>query len=139
MGRKPKISPDLRAAALADLLAGEQPAVVAKKHGLDPATVRSWKARFVAGDDATPLVTDATPVAAPRRPALEAEKAYIGETILDLLRAKLKASEAIASAVTDPHWIRRQSASELATLGQWLDSTAFAIGDRLAGAGQSDE
>ena len=128
-----RISPKVRAAALADLHAGEQPAVVAAKYGIDAATVRQWKTRYV--------TADVTPVTAPepsRRPALEAQKAHIGETILDLLRAKLKASQALAEAVSDPNWIRRQPAAELATLGQWLDSTAFAIGDRLAGSAPGD-
>lgn len=129
-----RISPKVRAAALADLHAGEQPAVVAAKYGIDAAKVRVWKQRYV--------TSDVTPVTAPepiRRPALEAQKVSIGETILDLLRAKLKASQAIAAAAADPDWLREQPASELAALGQWLDATAFAIGDRLAGARRADD
>lgn len=136
MGRKSKISPELRAAALADLLAGEQPAAVAAKHSIDPATVRSWKARYVEG--ATKSATDTATVATLRPGQLETQKAHIGGAVLDLLRAKLKASQAIAEAATDPAWLRRQSASELAALGQWLDGTAFAIGDRLAGGAPGD-
>lgn len=123
-----RISPKVRAAALADLHAGEQPAVVAAKYGIDSATVRQWKTRYV-----TDVVTPVTATEPARRPALEAQKASIGETILDLLRAKLKASQAIADAAADPDWLRKQPAAELAALGQWLDATAFAIGDRLAG------
>ena len=124
-----RIAPKVRAAVLAELHAGEQPAVVAAKYGLDAATVRVWKQRYV-----TEAVTPVTATEPTRRPALEAQKVHIGETILDLLRAKLKASQAIADAAADPDWLRRQPAAELAVLGQWLDSTAFAIGDRLAGA-----
>jgi hypothetical protein len=132
MARKPKISPKVRAAVIADLMGGEQPAIVAAKHGVDAGTVRMWKTRYVAGD-----VAPVTP-APIRQPTLEAEKAYIGEAVLDLLRAKLKASQAIADAASDPEWIRKQPAAELAVLGQWLDATASAIGDRLAGAGEPD-
>jgi hypothetical protein len=60
------------------------------------------------------------------------QRTQIGDAILDLLRAKLEASCAIARAVSDPAWLRTQSGSDLAALGEWLDSTAFAIGDRLA-------
>lgn len=130
MAEKRRISPDLRAAALADLHAGEQPAIVAERYGLDGDTVRKWKQRYVTADVTEPV----TRVTA-RQPTVEAQKSYIGETILDLLRAKLKASQAIAEAVSDPDWLTRQSAAELAALGQWLDGTAFAIGDRLAGGG----
>ena len=128
-----RIRPELRAAALADLLAGDQPAIVAERYGLDRNTVKQWKQRYVTGD------VTAQPVRAPvQKPALEAQKAHIGETILDLLRAKLQASQAIAEAVADPGWLQRQSAAELAALGQWLDGTAFAIGDRLAGRRPGD-
>lgn len=134
MGRRSTIAPELRAAALADLLAGEQPAAVAARHGIDAATVRSWKARYVEG--VAKDATGETPPATLRPGVLERQKTYIGEAILDLLRAKLAASQAIATAVADPAWLKRQPASELAALGQWLDATTFAIGDRLAGAAQ---
>lgn len=123
------IAPEIRAQAIADLLAGEQPAIVAERYGIDQSTVRSWRRRYVATDSATQL-TDATPV---QRPALIAQKAHIGELVIDLFTTKLKASAALAAAVSDPVWLAKQSAAELAVLGQWLDSSAFAIGDRLAG------
>jgi transposase-like protein len=131
MAEKRRISPDLRAAALADLHAGEQPAIVAERYGIDRETVKSWKRRYIATEDA-PMHP---PVARLVRPTVDAQKAHIGETILDLLRAKLKASQAIAEAVSDPDWLVRQRAAALAALGLWLDGTAFAIGDRLAGGG----
>jgi hypothetical protein len=134
MPRKPTISPKVRAAALAELLAGEQPAVVAAKYGIDAGTVRMWKTRYVASD-----VAPVAPTQPLSKPVLEAQKVSIGEIILDLLAAKLKASQALAEAVNDPAWIRSQPAAELAALGQWLDGSAFAIGDRLAGAREPDD
>lgn len=133
MARKPKISPKVRAAVIADLMAGEQPAIVAARHGVDAGTVRMWKTRYVAGDVAP--VAPAPPIS---KPAIEAQKVSIGAIILDLLAAKLKASQALADAISDPAWIKQQPAAELAALGQWLDGSAFAIGDRLAGAGEPD-
>jgi hypothetical protein len=124
-----KISPRKRAAALADLQAGEQPAVVAARHKIDPDVVRQWKARYVTAD-----VTHVTPAKPVVKPSIEVQKRTIGELVLDLLAAKLEASAAIARAASDPAWLERQSPAELAALGQWLDSTAFAIGDRLAGS-----
>lgn len=138
----PRAAPDMKAAALADLMAGEQPAVVAERYGLDRDTVKSWKRRHVAPDDA-PVAPDDAPVPTRQqpivRPKVEAQKYAIGEMILDLLRAKLKASAALAEAASNPDWLREQSAAELATLGQWLDTSVFAIGDRLAGATPRDD
>jgi hypothetical protein len=124
----PRIDPSIRAAALAELHAGEQPAIVAERYRLDPAKVRVWKQRYV-----TPVVANVTPPVTVRQPTLERQQHQIGELILDLLAAKLQASTAIAKAASDETWLRSQSGSELAALGEWLDTTAFAIGDRLAG------
>lgn len=122
-----RIPTKTRAAAIADLQAGEQPAVVAERYGLEMSTVRVWKARFV-------TVSETQHVApAPVRPTIERQQAEIGALVLDLLAAKLKASQAIAEAASDQAWLKQQAASELAALGEWLDTTAFAIGDRLAG------
>jgi transposase-like protein len=129
------VSPEVKAAALADLLAGEQPAVVAERYDLNPATVRKWKERLevpavVTPEDVTPDVTVSHRVTRPRE---EARQREIGALILDLLAAKLEASAALARTVSDPEWLRKQRGSELAALGSYLDTTALAIGDRLAG------
>ena len=123
-----RASPEIKAAALADLAAGEQPAVVAERYNLSRDVVKMWKQRHVT-DPVTKTVTSNVTV----RPALEAQQRAIGALVLDLLSAKLQASEAIAKAALDPEWRNRQPAAELAAFGAWLDSTAFAIGDRLAG------
>ena len=128
MGRS-KVSPDIRAAALADLAAGEQPAVVAERYKLDPATVRVWKQRYVTTQGAL----DVTPVTNIVTHAESGDHRTFGELVFDLLRAKLRASEAIARAAEDADWIKRQTGADVAALGQWLDASAFAIGDRLAG------
>jgi hypothetical protein len=118
------VKPDVRAAAIADLQAGEQPAIVAERYNLNRDTVKQWKQRYV-----TEPVTVSPPVV---RPTLERQQSEIGTLIIELLTAKLTASKAIATAASDPTWLRSQSAEQLAILGEWLDTTAFAIGDRLA-------
>ena len=124
MARTTTIKPAIRAAAIADLLAGEQPAAVAATYGLDPTSVRQWKTRYVTSDSAD--VPARTP------PSVAAQKASMGELIIECLRSKLQAIQAISEVATDPEWVKRQSAAELALFGQWLDSSALAIGDRLA-------
>lgn len=126
-----KVAPEIRAAALADLLEGDQPAIVAERYGLDRNVVKVWKQRYVTADvTGSPIV----------KPAVEAQKQHIGELVLDLLRSKLEASAAIAQQASDSAWRFKQSGPELAAFGEWLDATAFAIGDRLAGGRvRSDE
>lgn len=132
----PRVSPEIKAAALAALHAGEQPAVVADRLELDPALVRKWKERHVTVDVTQSVTPDVTPQAV--RPRAEAQQIAIGELVLDLLRAKLEASQAIATAAREPAWLARQTAADLAALGEYFDRTALAFGDRLAGAGERD-
>ena len=125
-----RASPDIKAAAMADLLAGEQPAVVAERYKLNPATVRSWKLR----DDATIIATDATPVARQIRPSVEDRKQRIAELILDLLAAKLEASQRLTVYLSDPGFVAKQKVEQLVALNDYFDRTALTLGDRLAGA-----
>lgn len=129
-----RVSAKIRAAVIADLMSGEQPAIVAERYKIDSATVRVWKQRYVT-KDAEIVTGNVTPV----QPLVETRKQQIGDLILDLLRAKLEASTAIAKAASDPAWLTEQSGSELATIGEWLDATAFAIGDRLAAGRSRDD
>jgi hypothetical protein len=132
----PRADPTIKAAALADLHSGEQPATVAEKYKLDPALVRKWKERHV-----TPAVTarDPATVTVIARPTVEAQQRQIGELVLDLLRAKLEASATIARLVANPEWLAGKSPAELVSLGNYLDDTALSLGDRLAGAGRPAE
>lgn len=137
-----KVDPAIKAAALAALYAGEQPAEVAERLQLDREVVKKWAQR--SRKLSPPLSPEASPDVSPARrivrPTLEAQQRQIGAIVLDLLRAKLEASISIAEAAQDPAWRARQSAAELAAFGEWLDRTAFALGDRLAGArGVPDE
>src|SRR5690349_8900133 len=110
---------EIKAAAIADLLTGEQPAVVAKRYGLPGGLVRKWKFRlgtpdgtlhgtadgtdsvFVDAADASSASTKA-PRAVTIRPAIEAQQLELGELVLQSLRAKLLATQRIAEYVTTP-------------------------------------
>lgn len=116
------VSPEIKAAALADLAAGETPATVAQRYGLDRAVVKMWKARHVT-DIVTNHVTGS--VTAPvRYPALEERQAVIVDTMYRLLEAKLKASERLAEHLTT-EYLARQGAEGLAELGDYLDRTSL--------------
>lgn len=131
------VEPGVKAAAVADLLAGDQPAVVADRYQLDRNMVKQWKFRHVPAS-VPASVSNNVPIVPVRNVVAETQQRQFGELVLDLLRRKLEASEAIARAASDPAWIKQQTAAELATLGQWLDTSAFAIGDRLAAGRAGD-
>ena len=103
-GRPRSVIPDeIKAAAMADLLL-LSPATVAAKYGLKPATVRQWKSREL--PEQTPI--DVTVVAL--------KKQHIGALMLEYLEASLNALTAQAYVASDPEYINRQPASELAIL-----------------------
>ena len=130
-----KISAKIRAAAIADLIDGEQPAVVAEKYRIDAAKVRVWKQRYVTAD-VTESITPSVTIL--RRPAIEMQQLAIGDLIMENLRAKLIATQRIAEYATTQEWIDKQNAADVATLFTALDQSAVGILDRLAQRSHSD-
>lgn len=125
------VTPEVRAAALADLHAGEQPAVVAERYGISRDMVKMWKQRYV-----TDVVTiaDNANVSVIHRPQLEAQQIELGELVMLNLRSKLIATQRIADYASSPAWLDKQNASDVAELFEVLDRTAVNILDRLAAA-----
>jgi len=120
------VSDEIKAAALADLASGEQPAVVAQRYGLNRQTVKAWKVRAV--EDVQPSLqpSERSIVQPIRHPTIEEHQRRIAELMYRLLTAKLEASERLAQhATTD--WLNRQSAEGLAELGDFFDRTAAGI------------
>jgi transposase-like protein len=138
MGRD-TIPPEVKAAAMAELLDGEQPAIVAERYDLNAATVRSWKARLdlPATADATAMRGVATGVAI-RQPAIEAQQLAIGELVMASLRAKIFATQKIAEYVTTEAWLDKQNAADVATLFETIDRAAVGILDRMAQRSHGD-
>lgn len=66
----------------------------------------------------------------------------IGDLLMALLAAKLRASRAVAEGAAalmhSPGWLAQQPAEGLAQLGEYLDGSAMALGDRLASRGGND-
>jgi hypothetical protein len=122
-----KIPAKTRAAAIADLMDGAQPAVVAERYGIEAGKVRMWKTRYVA-----PNVAESTPPAFVYRPTVLAQQIAIGDLIMDNLRAKLIATQKIAEYATTPSWFDKQTAADVATLFEAIDRSAVGILDRLA-------
>lgn len=145
---------EIKAAAVADLLTGEQPAVVAKRYNLPGGLVRKWKFRlgtpdgtlhgtadgtdslFVDASSASSASSASTQTNTARvvtiRPALEAQQLELGALVLQSLRAKLLATQRIAEYVTTPSWLDKQTAVDMAALFDVLDRSAIAVLDRLA-------
>ncbi len=132
-----KASDEVKAAALADLANGEQPAIVARRYSLPGDTVRKWKSRLDLS--VTPDVPHETRhVTIIRQPSIEDHQARILDLMYQNLAAKYVATQRIAEHVTDPSWLYRQSAEGIAALGEYLDTAALRTLALLAGRRTDD-
>lgn len=135
---KAKVSTEVKAAAIADLLSGEQPVIVADRYGVPRETVKSWRRRLDLPTNAPAHAPMHAPAHAPapqqpvRYPSIEARQAQVVELVYETLIAKLTATQRLAEHVTRDEWLDKQSAGGVAELGQWLDSTARATLELLA-------
>ncbi len=125
------ITDDIKAAAIADLQAGEQPAVVAQRYGIKRDTVKQWKQRMSppVSPSLSPPVSPSPPI---RNLSLEEKQLTIAELVIRNLEAKLTATQRIAEYVQRGEWIDKQNAADVAELFGVLDKSAIGILDRLA-------
>lgn len=126
-----RYSKEIKAAALADLASGDQPAVVAQRYGLNRDLVNKWKQRMSAQVSAPLSAQTSAPI---RRPSVELEQLSLTELVMSNLRAKLIATQRIAEHATTPEWLNKQNAADVAGLFECLDRSAVGILDRLASA-----
>jgi transposase-like protein len=132
------IDPATKAAAIAELLTGEQPVIVAERYKINRSTIRTWKRQYAPTTDVTTeggavVSSVVSPIV---KPAIDLQHLAIGDLVLANLRAKLIATQRIAEHASISEWLEKQSAGELATLFEAIDRSAIGILDRMAGSGQ---
>lgn len=108
----------VKAAVIADLLNGLRISEAAEKHNLPVGTVKSWAHRMRTDKDSLLVTED------------RAER--IGDLVFDNLEAMLRTQNAILNHVsTQPQWLERQDASDLAILFGVISDKAFRILEAL--------
>jgi transposase-like protein len=95
-------SDDVKAQALAALLAGQAPAQVAAAFGIPVGTLRSWKSRQRSSGGVATVATQ--------------KRERIGELLLEYLEEGLTTLREQVKVFRDPTWLKNQSASEAAVL-----------------------
>lgn len=100
-------SDQIKAQALAALLAGQSFSEVARQMGVPIGTLKSWKQRNADALDAA-VAVDAT--------SATAKKERIGALLLDYAIATLETLKAQQKVFADEAWLREQSAGEVAVL-----------------------
>jgi len=92
---------ELRAEAVAAVLAGQALAEVARRYGISKGTLGNWLAQHEVGTIGTPNAPDETD---------------LGELIYGLITDHITAIRGQLQAASGPEWLRQQSAADVAQL-----------------------
>lgn len=114
-------SDQVKAQALAALLAGQAPAQVAATFGIPIGTLKSWKSRQRNGESVAVVATE--------------KRERIGELLLEYLVTTLETLKAQHQVFADVAWLKQQSASEAAVLHGVLIDKAVRLLEGLADEG----
>jgi transposase-like protein len=101
MAKRAAHDPEIRAAAIAALLAGQSVSAVAKEYKLPKGTVSNWKIREAARVS--------------RAETQKPDGKSIGDLLVELLEANIRGLINATSVLHDPKWLREQGAAELGT------------------------
>jgi transposase-like protein len=112
-------SPEVKAAVMAALLAGQSIRQVAKEYNVPKSTVAAW------GKEAVNYVPDVP----------DAKKERVGELLIDLLIAKLESQIAMSQHAGDKQWLKTQDASAVAMLLGVSDDKLIRLLEKLESAG----
>lgn len=95
-------SEQIKAQALAALLAGQTPSEVSRLYNIPVGTLRSWKSRQQHGEGVAFVATE--------------KRERIGELLLEYLEMNLETLKLQQVVFRDKDWLLKQSASEIAVL-----------------------
>jgi len=118
-------SDQIKAQALAALLAGQAPAHVAATFGIPVGTLKSWKSRQKNGDAVATVATE--------------KRERIGELLLEYLVETIETLKAQQQVFRDKDWLLKQSASEAAVLHGVSVDKAVRLLEGLADQGDPDQ
>lgn len=113
-------TPEVKAAAMAALLAGQSVSSVAREYRIPKGTVSGWREA---------AMREADGVAAP-----PTQKALIGELLVNYLETNLRALQQQAECFGDKEWLMSQSANELAVLHGVMTDKAVRLLEALGGS-----
>jgi hypothetical protein len=110
-------APEVKAACLAALLAGQGVGEVAAQYKVPEATLRSWKSRQA----------QAQPRGEAAATAPEDQRGLIGELLIGYLAELLRTLKAQLEVYGDKDWLKKQSASDAAVLHGVLADKGFRL------------
>jgi transposase-like protein len=98
-------APEVKAAVMAALLAGQSVDSVAEKFEIPEGTVKAWKSRNV-----KPILEGVAGVATPKT------HEEVADLLMELTRAELRGLIALAQHMTNEKWLEKQGAEQLGVL-----------------------
>ena len=116
-------SDEMKAGAMAALLAGQSVSKVAQEYSIPVGTVKGWRTKIGKTDHLVPS---------------QKEKA-VGELLVDYVKQNLDTLRAQSEIFMDPEWIRDQPASEMAVLHGVLADKTIRILEALTPAEEAQQ
>jgi hypothetical protein len=129
VGRGREYDDATKAAVMAALLEGQSVRYVANQYQVPHGTVAHW-----AKTKETWIDPAVSPVSHEVQPESYKKGREIGALIVSLLETELEALKKIANAVTDPDWLLRQNAADVAVLAGVMQDKAFRKIEALSAA-----
>ena len=127
-------TPEVKAAVMAALLAGQSISSVAKKYEIPKGTVSGWQKQ--AGNPLGALVNPSPGVATV---ATQKKQDEILDLMLDLVIAQLKSQIALADHAGDKKWLTTQDASAIAMLIGVSNDKVFRLIEAMGHDGSEPE
>lgn len=121
MRQQASYSEEIKAAAMAALLAGQSVSAVAREYKIPKGTVSGWKKQ------------------AEEKSNNSTQKKEIGSLLLDYLRTNLQTLKKQSEVFSDERWLKKQSASEVAVLHGVLADKTIRLLEALADQEESPE
>ena len=114
-----KYKPEVKAAVMAALLEGQKIGDIAREYDVKEGTIKSWNKRHGLQRVATVATFDAE------------KKETVGELLIKYLEQNLKTLKVQAQVFSDPDWIKKQDAADMAVLHGVMTDKAVRLVEAL--------
>ena len=117
--KRREYEPQMKAAIMAALLAGQGTAALAAEYKVPLGTIDAWRAHMKAAPPLASLASE--------------KRKQIGDLLIDYLHANLSTLRKQQEVFSDPSWLTKQDAGELAVLHGVMTDKAIRLLEALGG------
>ena len=124
--KRVRVSTETKAACIAALLSGQGISQVAEAYKVPEGTVKSWRARMKDGSSTVAKIATQ-------------KRDEIGGLLIEYLHANLSTLRSQQTVFSDPVWLEKQEAGELAVLHGVMTDKAIRLLEALGGSARTQK